>query len=203
MSGSFEQLKHHLPEGCLQLVEPWFERYPVQLRISKPRRTKLGDFRSESRNGPHRISVNSNLNPYSFLITLIHEFAHVATFSDHGRRAKAHGEEWKRNYREMLYPFLLSNVFPEDLEEKVRTHLNKAPAASCSDPELVKALHKFDKINERTYLEELPSNSVFSLGGDRVFRKGEKLRKRYKCMCLNNSRTYLIDPLAEVKEASI
>lgn len=187
----------------MELVEPWFERYPVQLRISKPRRTKLGDFRSESRKGPHRISVNSNLNPYSFLITLVHEFAHVITFSEHGHSAKAHGAEWKRNYRELLYPFLLSGVFPTELEIKVNSHISKAPAASCSDPELVKALHKFDEYNERTYLEELPSDSVFSLGGGRVFRKGEKLRKRFKCICLNNRRTYLIDPLAEVQEASI
>jgi len=198
MSAALLELENYLPAGSLEIVTPWFDRYPVQLRVTKPRRSKLGDFRSESRKGPHRISINGDLNPYSFLITLVHEFAHAATWVEHGRRAKAHGEEWKRNYREMLYPFFLSGIFPEELEAKLKTHLCKAPAASCSDTELLKALHKFDINTVRTYLEDLAINSTFTLGGRRLFKKGKKLRKRYRCVCLNNQRTYLIDPLAEV-----
>ena len=197
MPAVLEKLGSYVPQGALPLILPWFDRYPVELRITRPRRTKLGDFRSNSRKGPHRISINNDLNPYSFLITLIHEFAHVVTFAEHGRNAKAHGVEWKMNYRELLYPFLISNVFPSELTKTLEVHLERAPAASCSDPALVKALHGFDTI-ERTYLEELPMNSRFTLGGDRIFQKGEKLRKRYRCVCLNDRRTYLIDPLAEV-----
>jgi len=203
LSAAVLELEKYLPAGSLILVAPWFDRYPVQLRISRPRRSKLGDFRSESRKGPHRISINGDLNPYSFLITLVHEFAHAVTWVEHGRRAKAHGEEWKRNYRELLYPFFFSGIFPEDLEEKLNTHLGNAPAASCSDPELLKALHKYDVDKERTYLEDLAINSTFTLGGERLFKKGEKLRKRYRCVCLNNRRTYLIDPLAEVQMTDI
>lgn len=46
-------------------------------------------------------------------------------------------------------------------------------------------------------LEELPDRTVFRFH-DRLFVKGPKLRKRFRCQCLNDRRTYLIDAVAEV-----
>lgn len=197
MSAAFGELEQYLPEGAYELVLPCLEEHPLQLRITRPRRTKLGDFRSESRQGPHRISVNGDLHPYNFLITLVHELAHLYNWVEHGRKAKAHGAEWKQHYRNLLLPFLEEGCFPAELTQLLEQHLAKAPAASCSDPELMKALHRYEN-KDRTYLEDLPAESVFTLDGKRLFRKGEKLRKRYRCLCLNNKRLYLIDPMAEV-----
>lgn len=197
MSQAYAELNRYLPEGAYQLVLPSILEHPLHLRITRPRRSKLGDFRSESRKGPHRISINGDLHPYSFLITLVHELAHLYNWVEHGRKAKAHGPEWKQHYRTLLMPFLEAGCFPKELNGTIHQHLNKAPAASCTDPNLVRALHRYEG-RERTYLEDLPVESVFTLDGKRVFRKGQKLRKRFRCLCLNNKRQYLIDPLAEV-----
>ena len=203
MPTNFGDLEKYLPVGAYELVLPCLNEHPVKLRITRPRRTKLGDFRSQSRNGPHSISVNGDLNSYAFLITLVHELAHLYNWVEYGKKAKAHGEEWKQCYRDLLRPMIDHSCFPADLSPLLEAHLKKAPAASCTDPHLVKALHKYDTHLDRTYLEDLPSNSVFTLGGNKQFRKGEKLRKRFRCLCLNNKRQYLIDPLAEVSSSEL
>jgi hypothetical protein len=49
------------------------------------RQTRHGDYRKES-TGSIEITVNSNLNKYKFLITLIHEFSHLVAFEEFGRK---------------------------------------------------------------------------------------------------------------------
>jgi predicted SprT family Zn-dependent metalloprotease len=49
---------------------------------------------SKGVNGKHEITVNSNLNKYKFLITLIHEISHLVAFEKFGRNIKPHGNEW-------------------------------------------------------------------------------------------------------------
>jgi hypothetical protein len=58
-------------------VKPVFELIvvnQVHLKIVNERQTRHGDYR-KGLNGKHEITVNSNLNRYKFLITLIHDFA--------------------------------------------------------------------------------------------------------------------------------
>jgi hypothetical protein len=45
------------------------------------RQTRHGDYR-KGVNGKHEITVNSNLNKYKFLITLIHEISHLVAFEN-------------------------------------------------------------------------------------------------------------------------
>ncbi len=63
-------------------------------------------------------------------------------------------------------------------------------------PFLFEFFSKYDR-DPRPLLEELPERSLFRFN-ERIFVKGPQLRKRYKCHCLNDRRTYFIDPLAEV-----
>jgi hypothetical protein len=41
--------------------------------------------------------------------------------------------------------------------------------------------------------------ALFKLKNGRVFRKEEKLRKRYKCTEIKTRRVYLFSPIAEVE----
>ncbi|HAD34265.1 MAG TPA: hypothetical protein DCF44_07170 [Chitinophagaceae bacterium] len=41
------------------------------------------------------MSVNGNLNSYHFLITLLHEIAHMLVWEQFRNRVKPHGLEWK------------------------------------------------------------------------------------------------------------
>lgn len=192
-----ERLRDHLPAAAWPVVLDWLRKNPVQVRIARPRQTKLGDYRSATRTRPHRVSVNADLNKYAFLVTLVHEFAHYSTFTTTRRWTAPHGPAWKAEYARLMRPFLSDTVFPDDVLGALRKHLVNAPASSCADQALMRVLMSHDR-EPRQLLEELPDRSVFRFN-ERVFVKGPQLRKRYKCHCLNDRRNYIIDPLAEVQ----
>ena len=55
------------------------------------------------------------------------------------------------------------------------------------------------KKGSHVLLEDVPDNAIFTINRGRIFRKGPQLRKRFKCLDLNNHRHYLISPIAEVE----
>ena len=72
-------LLKYLPEHA---VHPCFELIKanhVHLKIVNERQTRHGDYRRRP-DGSHQITVNASLNKYRFLITLIHEIAHLLAF---------------------------------------------------------------------------------------------------------------------------
>lgn len=173
---------------------------PVQLRISRPRSTKFGDYRFPGKDGRHRISVNANLNPFAFLITLIHEMAHLKAFKDFGKTIKPHGTEWQQSFRSLSKPFLDAGIFPDDIKHHFINSLNRGSASSCTDVNLFRQLKVYDDTPDHiTTLEQLPAGTIFAIGKDKIFKKGPKLRKRYKCLNLINKREYMVHPLAEVQ----
>jgi SprT protein len=192
-------LVKYIPEAAVPKIADWIIDYGIHLKVSNERTTKLGDFRPlPNAIKGHRISVNYNLNQYAFLITLVHEIAHLTTWNEHKQKVKPHGIEWKSNFREMLLPFLTENVFPIELLPSLFDYLDNPAASSCSDMGLMRMLMKYDDI-QRILLEDLPIQSVFKLQTGRVFQKGEQRRKYYRCIELSTGRHYLINPLAEVE----
>lgn len=194
-----QQLSHFLPEGSFELIVRYLLHYKVHLTVSRERRSLLGDYRHAHQNRNHRISVNGNLNPYSFLITLIHELAHLVTFEQYSHRVLAHGKEWKQLYRQLLEQFLGKQIFPPDVEAALLTSLHNLPASSCADEPLMRVLRMHDHPDHKQVLvEELPEGAVFEIEGGRIFRKGKKLRKRYQCKELATGKLYLFSGLYEV-----
>lgn len=187
-----------MPPGAAPIIAKWIDYFQCEFKISKGRATKLGDYRHPFRDAGHKISVNNNLNSYAFLVTTVHEFAHLLTWNDHKNKVKPHGNEWKHNFKRMMVPFLEKDIFPEDVKKAIVSYLNNPSAASCTDLKLSRALKKYDQLLDVSRLEELPLNAVFSIKDGRHFKKGEKLRKRYRCVCLDNGNIYLFNPLAEV-----
>lgn len=187
-----------MPAAAAPVIAKWIDYFQCEFKISKSRSTKLGDYRHPFRNEGHKISVNNNLNPYAFLVTTVHEFAHLLTWNDHKNKVKPHGEEWKHNFKRMMNPFLEQQVFPEDIRQAVVSYLSNPSAASCTDLKLSRALKQHDQLITKTHLEELPLHTIFTIKDGRKFRKGERLRKRYRCECLDNGKIYLFNPLAEV-----
>ncbi|WP_256003596.1 MULTISPECIES: SprT-like domain-containing protein [Pedobacter] len=192
-------LAQHMPAVAAPMIARWIDYFQCEFTISKGRATKLGDYRHPFKGLGHKISVNRTLNPYAFLVTTVHEFAHLVTWNEYKNRVKPHGGEWKRNFQRMMAPFLERDVFPDDLSRAIASYLNNPAAASCTDLKLSRALKKYDLSADGVFkLEELPPDAVFSIKDGRRFRKGERLRKRYRCTCLDNGKIYLFNPLAEV-----
>jgi len=79
----------------------------------------------------------------------------------------------------------------------------KDPAASsCAEDGLLRVLRKYDKKTEGQLLvEELPQGTIFKIKDGRVFKRGEKLRKRFKCLEIATGKLYLFSPVYEVMEA--
>lgn len=195
-------LSQYMPAAAVPIIAKWIDYFQCEFKISKGRATKLGDYRHPFQGAGHKISVNNNLNIYQFLVTTVHEFAHLLTWNDYKNKVKPHGEEWKYNFKRMMAPFLAQDVFPEDVKKAVVNYLDNPSAASCTDLKLSRALKKYDPGMDISRLEEIPLHAVFSIKDGRRFKKGERLRKRYRCVCLDNGNIYLFNPLAEVTLAA-
>ncbi|MFH1121643.1 MAG: SprT-like domain-containing protein [Bacteroidota bacterium] len=191
-------LAGYLPAGCSEPVAEWFGNHRIVLRVTRNRRSKLGDFRGGRPLAYPCISINHSLNPYSFIITLIHEMAHAEIFLSGSRGQKPHGEHWKEAYRRLAVPFLKPGMLPEDVRIAFAAYLENPFASSTACVPLVTALRKFDISSGNPVISELAEEALFALPDGRVFKRGAKLRKRYKCICLNNKRVYLFSPLAEI-----
>lgn len=193
------QLEHFLPPGTGEAVLQYLHTYKVHLTIARERKSILGDYRHRTHQQNHRISVNGNLNPYAFLVTLLHEIAHLLTYEQYGNRVAAHGREWKAVFGKLLHQFLQHNVFPPDIERELAAALKNPAASSCAEDGLLRVLRNYDVKKENHLLvEEFPTGSLFRIKDGRVFRKGEKLRKRYKCTELPSGKVYLFSPVYEV-----
>ncbi|WP_235324463.1 SprT-like domain-containing protein [Pedobacter lusitanus] len=191
-------LAQYMPPAAAPVIAKWIDYFQCEFKISRSRATKLGDYRHPFKQSGHKISVNNNLNRYAFLVTTVHEFAHLLTWNDHKNKVKPHGGEWKHNFKRMMTPFLDQQVFPEDLQLAINTYLSNPSASSCTDLKLSRALKKYDGAIDHSRLEELPEHAIFTIKDGRRFKKGEQLRKRFRCECLDNGNIYLFSPLAEV-----
>ncbi len=198
-----EILSKYIPLQSVDLIVNWIIGYNIHLKINKSRTTKSGDYRPPSGKRGHRISINHDLNKYAFLITLVHEIAHLINWEKYANKVKPHGEEWKNEYKSLMQNFTGSAIFPPDILAAINNHIAAPYASSCTDIELMRILRKYDEVETQNFapllhLEEIPQSTVFRIQNGRTFYKGEKLRKRYKCKDLNNNREYLFNPLAEV-----
>ncbi len=193
------QLRSYLPDGSFEEVLQYLQQYKVHLTISRKRQSILGDYRHAHVGKTHRISVNGNLNQYSFLITLLHELAHLFTFEKFGPRVMAHGPEWKNEFSKILAQFLLKKIFPADIQKALLQTLQNPAASSCGDEKLLRVLHAYDeKIAGTVLVEQIPEGNLFRIRGERIFKKGEKVRKRYKCVEVKTGKLYLFSAVYEV-----
>ncbi len=183
---------------CLQL---WADS-PFQFKLRKARQTKVGDFSCRPGATP-QITVNEDLHPFVFLITYIHEVAHLHVHKTFGSRVEAHGSEWKKRFQLLLEPVMHEGVFPPRLLEGLRVHMADPMASTFSDPVITRLLRSYDaRASQLTLLSEIPEGSVFSLNG-RWFRKGKIRRTRVLCKDMHSRRSYLVPVDAPVQNVQL
>ena len=192
------KVQDYIPSESISQVLRLLEHDNLIVKIKNERKTRHGDYRRLP-NGKHQITVNSNLNEFRFLITLIHEIAHFEAFKNYGKFIKPHGVEWKKTFQNLMLPFLNPQVFPNNLLPLLAKHFKNPKASSDSDANLALALKQFNKPNDKTFIFEVPCGSVFKLYNGRIFEKGQKRIKRFECKELKTGRLYLFNPNAEVE----
>ncbi len=198
-----QQLSDYLPEGSFEDVANFLIQFKVHLTITRERKSILGDYRNRMHDKNHRISVNGNLNKYSFLITLLHELGHLVAYEKYSNRIQPHGTEWKKEFGQILAGFISKKIFPPDIEKELIKSLKNPAASSCAEDALLRILRKYDTHKPGIYLvEELPLNSIFKVKGGKTFIKGNKIRKRFLCKENLSGKLFLFSPVAEVELVS-
>lgn len=193
-----EVLEKYIPQAAVKPCLLLIKEHQVHLKIVNQRVTRHGDYRIRP-DGSHQITVNASANNYRFLITLIHEIAHLVAFEKFGRRIKPHGREWKHTFKELMLPFIRPEVFPNNLLPLLAKHFKNPKASSDTDSQLSLALKQFDPPNDKNYIFELPEGAAFRLYNGKIFKRGRKRVKRYECLEVATGRMYLFNPNAEVE----
>lgn len=196
MSNVLEKyLPSHAVEPCFELIKA----NHVHLKIVHERQTRHGDYRKDVQ-GFHLITVNANLNKYRFLITLVHEIAHLVAFQKYGRHIKPHGVEWKHTFQRLMVPFIRPEIFPNSVLSLVANHFRNPTASSDTDARLAYALKQFDERKPDVYfIHEVPNGSLFRIKNGRIFKKIGLRVKRYECLEINSGKTYLFNANADVE----
>ena len=193
-------LEEYLPGGSSDYIFSWLVDKKVHLKITRNRASKTGDYRPPIKSPQHRISVNHDLNEYEFLITLVHEMAHLLIWEKHQNKVRPHGVEWQQAFNILMKPLLENGIFPDDLKKTLHHYFFRAKASRFADQELTRLLVKYSNNEEGIFLEDLSEGSVFKAHNRILYRKQKKLRKRYRCVRLDNNKIYLFNPVALVEE---
>lgn len=187
-----------MPEKAVDYCYSLWSELGFSFRITRKRQSKYGDYRYDYATKSHTISVNHDLNPYAFLITYIHEVAHLFTFEKHKRSVSPHGQEWKLEFKKLMLPMLREDIFPMEVLGPLARHMKNPKATSTSDKELFVALRKQDKNQSGLLLKEVEIGTRF-LFNKKIYKKLEVRRTRSLCELTSNSRKYLISETAPVQ----
>lgn len=195
----FSILSPYVPANSLEYCYQLWSTHQFKLKINKARASKLGDYRFIPSKKQHIITVNHNLNPYNFLVTYIHEVAHLTTFTRFAKKVAPHGQEWKNSFRQLMIPLLTEKIFPADILNALQKHMQNPKASSCSDHQLTTIMRKYDPPKNVQLLGELHFGQQFMFR-KRIFEKKSLKRTRVICREINSNQNYLISKFAEVKK---
>lgn len=192
-------MEKHVPANAVHYCLDLWMSLPFHFKVTRKRSSKLGDYRYDRVHHSHTITVNFDLNAYSFLITYIHEFAHLLTTERNGRKAQAHGKEWKANFRELMEPVLTDLIFPKEVLAPLKKHMRNPKASTYADAGLLQALRQYDDQDHGLIpLSYLDEGDIFEFNRHTYKKLGAR-RTRILCQQTATSKKYLISKMALVK----
>ncbi len=199
--GYHKLLEKHIPLAAVSYCfKLWVDR-PFEFKLRNKRLSKVGDFTCHQGKSP-RITINSDSHPYLFLLTYVHEVAHLVVHQECGWKVAAHGVEWKETFRQLMAPLMKEEIFPHPLFNALKKHLLSPKASSFSDSILTHALRQYDDtLKTTTLLSDIPEGSTFCFHG-KWFKKGSLKRTRVVCRELKTKGNYLVPVDAEIEAGS-
>jgi len=173
-----------LPGPIVIQLTNTFTTLGIDLFIVNDRKTKLGDW--SFKNGRHIITINNNLVPEQFFMTLVHELAHATTWNKYMNSVKPHGKEWKQEFRSHMLPLLTGNFSPE-VEEALRDHMKNPSACSGRSLALSRAINQ-----ESMFVEDIPFGITFKVKNGLLLEKIEKKRTRWLCKVPTTGERFIV-----------
>ncbi|MEE2787136.1 MAG: SprT-like domain-containing protein [Myxococcota bacterium] len=195
---NLRELSPFLPGGTLTLFEAWLCPFHFRIIVTRPRQSKLGDFRMGPGEERSVITINGDLEPHQFALTLTHEIAHLMTFAEHGYRIRPHGPEWKRCFGYLLRQLAAIETLPLKFRRALRRHAIRPKSASVLDPELYRIILELQGV-EGQCLDHVPIGAEFVFRGLR-FRKLSTARSRCECRELTSGQLYRISRMALIDD---
>ncbi|MEI6189944.1 MAG: SprT-like domain-containing protein [Chitinophagia bacterium] len=194
-------LNAYLPDGSFDPVVGLINQYKVHLTVTKARKSVLGDYRHAFQGANHKITVNGNLNKYEFLITLLHELAHLLCYEQFRNRVEAHGKEWKNIYGRLLASFIQMDIFPVDIKKALNKTLLNPAATANGETKLLLVLRRYNEIKKEgvNWVAHIAEGTLFESLNGKIFMRGKKRRIRIECVEVATGQIYLFSALTEVK----
>jgi SprT protein len=191
-------LLSRFPEESRYLIAEYLAKYEFRIKITAPRKQRLGSFRATNKGELPLIHINNDLGQYSFLLVFLHELAHLQVWLVYGRKVLPHGKEWKNAYHQLVLPLLSDDALSYELQACLARFFSTSKASFHRDIVFQRLLHKLDGKGELLMLKDIPEKSDFSLSDGRRMVKLERIRTRFKCYCPSNRKYYLVSPAAQV-----
>jgi SprT protein len=194
-------LDSYIPRETTPLISRWLDGHSLTIQLKRPRRSKLGDFRAASGGKAPCISVNIDLRPHQFLVTLTHEIAHFLNWSENGRFVAPHGPQWKACFGRLLTELSTVSTLPDALRAALRNHAGKPKSATHYDQAFATAIAAADG-DETLRLDDIPTGGFFKFR-ERLFRKIKSNRTRCRCIEVNTRIEYRISRIAPVDAVTL
>jgi len=194
-----EFFRKYLPEKSVSYCMNFWKTHKIQFTVSKPRKTVYGNY--IFRDGSHHISVNGDLNKEAFLVTYLHEVAHLQVRVNYSERTLPHGSEWQFEFQKIIKPVLTTEIFSAEILTALTNHLKNPNATSCSDPVLHKILMKQSQLEEKEGffpVEKLPAGSLFRYENQR-YEVVRFLRTRIECRNIDSGQVLRFSGLVQVE----
>ena len=182
-----------------QCIERWWGNN-LRLVVSRPRTSKLGDFRFDQKTQMGVISINEDLSAFECLITLAHELAHAHTRGSRPRREPPHGRHWKTTFGQYLVELSRCASLPDELRNALYSHASSPLSSHTRDLTLMEILGR-EKNDGRISLRDLDTGCHFRFKS-RIYEKLSHRRTRCLCRRLSDDTLYTLPLSAPVMQLS-
>lgn len=193
-----EVFEQYLPINASTYCEEVSSKHEFELALSFNRKSKFGHYKYWPQTKSHTISINKGLSQPLFLVTFLHELAHLEVMTIFGRNAKPHGNEWKNSFRNLMFPILNPHFFDPKLLSILAKHLKNPKASLAADPKLWDILFPINS-TDKLYLRDIKNGDDF-IFKNRLFKKVKSRRTRALCYESKSGNNYLVPLLATIKK---
>ena len=177
-------LGQKVPAYGMPLVARLVRSYDFAFRFAPPRLRKLGDYTRKA-NGEVAITINADLPPELFLVTFLHEVAHLEALQNRTRREAPHGKRWQACFGALLTELCQSAeaAMPAPLHQALVRHSQAPTATLTADPALARLLLPAKPPRQAladgfAHVEMLAAGTAFAYRG-KAFLLSGKMRTRH------------------------